>query len=56
MEIRKIRFCFVFRKREYELEQLREQLNEFQQKADEKLHQTTEQVKYKCLKSKYSFL
>jgi hypothetical protein len=34
-----------FRKREYELEQLREQLNESHQAADEKLHRTIEQVK-----------
>jgi hypothetical protein len=37
-------FC-SFRKREYELDQLREKLNEFQQEADEKLHRTIEQVK-----------
>jgi pentose-5-phosphate-3-epimerase len=38
-------FVFFFRKREYELEQLREQLNEFHREADEKLHRTIEQVK-----------
>ncbi|CAF4365416.1 unnamed protein product, partial [Rotaria sp. Silwood2] len=33
----------LLQKREYELEQLREQLNEFQQEADEKLHRTIAQ-------------
>ncbi|CAF5172933.1 unnamed protein product [Rotaria magnacalcarata] len=34
----------LLQKREYELDQLREQLKEFQQEADEKLHRTIEQV------------
>ncbi|CAF3528436.1 unnamed protein product [Rotaria socialis] len=33
----------LLQKREYELDQLREQLKEFQQEADEKLHRTIEQ-------------
>jgi len=32
-----------FKKREYELEHLREQLNEFQQDSDKKLYRTIEQ-------------